>query len=146
MVAGVCRQHREPRTVPCECDSWRQRPQAAGGCCGKLSTCGGAMHFELILSARCGGAQSGESAPAWCVTWRESMSISLEALEAEVLRLEPAERAKLLERLIESFEPDDQIQNMWLAEAGRREDDVLAGRTSMVPGHEAMARIRARIA
>ena len=74
------------------------------------------------------------------------MSISLEVLEAEVLRLEPAERAKLLERLIESFEPDDQIQNMWLAEAGRREDDVLAGRTSMVPGHEAMARIRARIA
>jgi Putative addiction module component len=76
----------------------------------------------------------------------KNMSNTLEALEAEVLRLEPAERARLLERLIESFEPDDLIQNMWLAEARRREDDVLAGRTSMVPGHEAIARVRARIA
>jgi putative addiction module component (TIGR02574 family) len=67
-------------------------------------------------------------------------------LEAEVLNLGPAERAHLLERLIESFEPGSKIQDAWVSEALRREAEIQAGKVSLVPGHEAVARVRARLA
>ncbi len=67
-------------------------------------------------------------------------------LEAEVLNLGPAERAHLLERLIESFEPSSKIQDAWVSEALRREAEVRAGTVSLVSGQEAVARVRARLA
>ena len=68
-------------------------------------------------------------------------------LEAQVLSLDPADRARLLERLIASFEPTDaDVQDSWIAEAQRREAEVLAGKVSLVPGHEALERVRARVA
>ena len=67
-------------------------------------------------------------------------------LEAEVLNLGPTERAYLLERLIESFEPSSKIQDAWVSEALRREAEVQAGKVSLVPGQEAVARVRARLA
>lgn len=73
------------------------------------------------------------------------MPTSIHELEAEVLSLSPVDRARLLERLIESFEPDSQVQNAWVAEALRREAEVLSGKVALVPGEEAVARIRARI-
>lgn len=74
------------------------------------------------------------------------MPIPLHELEAEVLALAAEDRARLLERLIESFEPDTNIERVWVAEALRREADVKAGRTHMNPGNEALERIRVRIA
>lgn len=74
------------------------------------------------------------------------MTTPLHELEAQVLNLGAAERARLLERLIESFEPDTSAERAWVAEALRREADVKAGRSKMVPGAEAMQRIRARVA
>ena len=73
------------------------------------------------------------------------MVTPLYELEAQVLSLGAAERAHLLERLIESFEPDTKVEKAWLAEALRREAEVRAGRSRMVPGAEALERIRARI-
>ncbi|TDP63333.1 addiction module protein [Roseateles toxinivorans] len=74
------------------------------------------------------------------------MPTSVHELEAEVLSLGPADRAHLLERLLESFEPDAKIQDAWLAEALRREAEVSSGNVVLVPADEAIARIRARIA
>ncbi len=74
------------------------------------------------------------------------MPIPLHELEAEVLALAAEDRARLLERLIESFEPDTNVERVWVAEALRREADVKAGRSKMVPGAEALQRVRARIA
>ena len=74
------------------------------------------------------------------------MPIPLHELEAEVLALAAEYRARLLERLIESFEPDTNIERVWVAEALRREADVKAGRAIMNPGTEALQRIRARLA
>lgn len=71
------------------------------------------------------------------------MSTLLHELEAQVLSLGAAERAHLLERLIESFEPDTEAEKAWVEEALRREADAAAGRSKMVPGPEAVARIRA---
>ena len=74
------------------------------------------------------------------------MSIPVYELEAELLGLPPEERARLLERLIESFEPDTNVERVWIAEALRREADVKAGRSRLVPGTEALQRVRARLA
>lgn len=74
------------------------------------------------------------------------MPIPLHELEAEVLALAAEDRARLLERLIESFEPDTNVERVWVAEALRREADVKAGRSKLVPGAEALRRVRARIA
>jgi len=67
-------------------------------------------------------------------------------LEAEVLSLPPEDRARLLERLIASFEPKSSAQRAWLEVARQRQADVKAGKVAMVPGEEALARARARIA
>jgi len=73
------------------------------------------------------------------------MSTPLHELEAEVLALAAEDRAHLLERLIESFEPDTNVERAWIAEALRREADVKAGTSRMVPGAEALERVRARL-
>ena len=67
-------------------------------------------------------------------------------LETEVLSLPPEDRARLLERLIASFEPKSTAQRAWLELARRRQADVRAGKVSLVPGDEALARVRARLA
>jgi putative addiction module component (TIGR02574 family) len=74
------------------------------------------------------------------------MSVPVEDLEAQALSLPPEDRARLLERLIASFEPKSPAQAAWLDLARRRRDDVRAGRTAMVAGDEALARAKARIA
>ena len=74
------------------------------------------------------------------------MPIPLHELEAEVLALAAEDRARLLECLIESFDPDRDVEWVWIAEALRREADVKANRSKMVPGEEALKRVRARIA
>lgn len=77
------------------------------------------------------------------------MALPLAELEDEVLSLAPEDRAHLLERLLQSFAPASELQDIeraWVAEALQREADVQAGRAKMVPGSEAMARVRARLA
>ena len=73
------------------------------------------------------------------------MSTPVHDLEAEVLSLPPEDRARLLERLIASFEPRSSAQRAWLEIALRRQADVKSGKVAMVPGDEALARVRARI-
>ena len=73
------------------------------------------------------------------------MPTPVHELEAEVLTLTAADRARILERLIESFDRDTKIDEAWLDEALRREAEVLSGKVDMVPGGEAVARIRAQI-
>ncbi len=72
------------------------------------------------------------------------MSTSLEALQAEVSRLSPADRARLLEHLIASLEVDDQVEAAWEAVADEREADVESGKVSPVAFDEAIARLEAR--
>jgi len=72
--------------------------------------------------------------------------MSLEELEAEVLSLPADDRARLVERLIASFEPRSSAHAAWLELARQRREDVEAGRVELVRGDEALARVRARIA
>lgn len=74
------------------------------------------------------------------------MPIPVEDLAAQALSLPSEDRAKLVERLIASFEPRSAAQSAWLQLAKSRRDDVNAGKVAMVPGEEALVRVRARIA
>ena len=74
------------------------------------------------------------------------MATPVHDLEAEVLSLPPEDRARLLERLIASFEPKSRAQKAWMDLALRRQEDVRSGKVAMVPGDEALARVRARLA
>ena len=72
------------------------------------------------------------------------MSTPLEALQAEVSRLSPADRSRLLEHLIASLEVDDEVEAAWETVADEREADVAAGKVRPIPFEEAIARLEAR--
>lgn len=70
---------------------------------------------------------------------------SLEVLEAEFLQLAPFERSHLLERLIVSLDSYPEVDKAWEREADRRESELESGLIAVVPGQEAIARLRARL-
>ena len=74
------------------------------------------------------------------------MSESVHELHEKVLGLPTEERAALLELLLASLEPRSAAQRAWAQLASRRREDVRAGKVRMVPGDEAVARIRAKLA
>lgn len=73
------------------------------------------------------------------------MSTNLEILQAEVLKLAPADRSHLLERLIASLDVDPEVEKAWEIEADRREAELASGSVAAVPGVEAIARLRAKL-
>jgi putative addiction module component (TIGR02574 family) len=74
------------------------------------------------------------------------MTETVRELHERVLGLPKEERAALLELLLASLEPKSAAQRAWAQLASRRREDVRAGRVRMVPGDEALARIRAKLA
>ncbi len=72
------------------------------------------------------------------------MSTTVESLHAEVLRLSPIDRARLLDRLIASLDQDAELEGAWDAEADRREAGLDSGSAKAVPFEEAIARLEAR--
>jgi putative addiction module component (TIGR02574 family) len=74
------------------------------------------------------------------------MTETVRELHKQFLGLPPEERAALLELLLASVEPKSASQRAWAQLASRRREDVRLGKVSMVPGDEALARIRAKLA
>lgn len=74
------------------------------------------------------------------------MSTNLEALEAESLKLTPADRSHLLTRLISSLDSDSEIDEAWEREADRRDAELQSAIVEAVSGPEAIARLRSRLA
>ena len=72
------------------------------------------------------------------------MPSTLETLQAEVLRLSPADRAKLLDRLIASLDADAEIEAAWDEVADVREQELQAGTTEPVSLAVVVARLEAR--
>ena len=73
-----------------------------------------------------------------------SMQTTLETLQAEVLRLSPADRAKLLDRLIVSLDVDPDAEAAWDELADRREQELQTGAAKAIPVEVAVARLEAR--
>ena len=74
------------------------------------------------------------------------MATPVHDLAAEVLDLPAEDRARMLELLIASFEPKSDAQRAWMSLALRRREEVRSGNVAMVPGDEALARVKARVA
>lgn len=72
------------------------------------------------------------------------MSTTLETLQAEVLRLSPSDRARLLDRLIASLDVDTQAEDAWDAVADQREGELETGSAQAVSLDVAIARLEAR--
>lgn len=73
------------------------------------------------------------------------MSIPLEVLEAEVLNLPPTERSHLLDKLLDSLDPDPEWEEARALEADRKEAAIEAERANWIPGEEVVARLRAQL-
>jgi hypothetical protein len=71
------------------------------------------------------------------------MTIPIDVLEAEALSLTPAERSRLVDRLLASLGHDPAWEQAWSDEADRREARIAEGGAQWVDGPEALARVRA---
>ena len=72
------------------------------------------------------------------------MQATLETLQAEVLRLSPADRTKLLDCLVASLDIDADVEAEWDELADRREHDLESGAAEGIPLEVAVARLEAR--
>lgn len=72
------------------------------------------------------------------------MTPSIETLEVAVLKLAPAERARLLDRLVASLDRDTETEAAWDEIADRREADLAAGKVAAVPLESTLARLEGR--
>ena len=73
------------------------------------------------------------------------MSTSIEALEAEMLKLPLPDRTRLLERLIASLDSDQEIEDAWMKEAKRRDDEVESGGVQAIPLDAVLSQLRAEL-
>ena len=71
------------------------------------------------------------------------MSPTVEVLEAEALQLSAPERARLIERLITSLDTDPEVEEAWAVEVERRHAEIESGAVSLIPGPEALAKLKA---
>ena len=72
------------------------------------------------------------------------MQVTFETLQAEVLRLSPADRARLLDRLIASLDVDPDADAEWGDVADRREQELQTGVVKAVALEMVIARLEAR--
>ena len=73
------------------------------------------------------------------------MSVPLEKIERDLLRLPANVRAHLAEVLRSSLEDQNALADEWLDEADRRYRKYLAGELRPIPAREALAEVRARL-
>jgi hypothetical protein len=72
------------------------------------------------------------------------MSIELEVLQAQVLRLSATDRARLLDRLIASLDTDVGAEAAWDALADEREANLDSGQVNLFPLEVVVARLESR--
>jgi len=72
------------------------------------------------------------------------MNMSIEQLNAEAMSLPSTDCAVLADRLVESLVPAENldIQELWVAEALKRRDEIRSGLVKTIPGDEALAHVR----
>jgi hypothetical protein len=73
------------------------------------------------------------------------MSVPIELLAQQILQLAPSERARLLDQVIGSLDADRERDARWNALAAQRDAEADADPALLVPGPEALARIRASL-
>lgn len=59
---------------------------------------------------------------------------TVETLEAEASQLTSADRARLVDRLIATFDADPEVEEAWAAEVERRQSEIENGTVSLLRG------------
>ena len=72
------------------------------------------------------------------------MELTLDALQAEVLKLSPADRARLLDVLLDSMDEDQEVERQWEQVADERDAELESGAVSPVDGPAVLARLRSK--
>ncbi|MEF8732483.1 MAG: addiction module protein [Candidatus Accumulibacter meliphilus] len=72
-----------------------------------------------------------------------AMPITVEVLEVEALNLSVAERSRLVEKLILSLDTEPDVESAWAMEVAWRHAEIESGAVSLLPGAEALARLKA---
>ena len=72
------------------------------------------------------------------------MATTIEQLAKQAMALPTESRARLADLLVESLDAEElgRIDQMWIAEAKRRRDEVRAGHVKTIPGEEALRKVR----
>ena len=75
------------------------------------------------------------------------MATRLQAIEAEIMKLDSKSRAKLAERLILSLGSpmDPDLEQVWIEEAGRRVEEIRKGRVRTRPAAAVLRRVRRQV-
>jgi putative addiction module component (TIGR02574 family) len=78
------------------------------------------------------------------------VSIELDLLKQQAAKLSEAERAELALALIESLDPAaedaEEVERAWQVEIERRIGEIERGEAQLIPGHEALAHVRQKLA
>ena len=72
------------------------------------------------------------------------MELTLDALQAEVLKLSPTDRAQLLDVLLDSMDEDQEVERAWEQIADERDAELESGAVLPVDGPTVLARLRAQ--
>ena len=72
------------------------------------------------------------------------LNLTFEQLAEQAMGLPSEARAQLADLLVESLEGDEigRVEQLWLAEAKQRRDEVCSGSVNTVPGEEALRKHR----
>jgi hypothetical protein len=72
------------------------------------------------------------------------MSTTIEQLAEQAMSLPVESRARLADLLVESLDTDElgRIEQLWIAEAKRRRDEVRDGQVKTIPGPDALRKVR----
>ncbi|HKP37267.1 MAG TPA: addiction module protein [Pyrinomonadaceae bacterium] len=72
------------------------------------------------------------------------MPLTLDQITEEAIKLPPASRALLADKLMQSLEAEepDEIQRLWSAEAIRRRDEIRSGRVQPISGAQVIEEVR----
>jgi hypothetical protein len=72
------------------------------------------------------------------------MSTTVEQLAEQAMNLPIESRAKLADLIVESLDARElgRIEQLWLAEAKRRRDEVRSGKIKSIPGPEGLRKVR----
>ena len=73
------------------------------------------------------------------------MSLPVEILAEEVLRLSTSDRAQLLDKVVASLDEDRARDEAWDAVAARREAEIESGSVALISGKDLVARLRTEL-
>jgi putative addiction module component (TIGR02574 family) len=75
------------------------------------------------------------------------MSSTFEKIEAEIHLLSFEEKMRLVHQLISEIDDirEDKIESLWIAEAERRQLELLSGKSKAIPASEVFQKIQSRL-